>query len=160
MPVRYFVAFLSVALLVSGCMTEETVFARDGVQVYQRLSVIGTSAYSLRIGGVLYDNLTSGFYVSVPEKNLVCFTTVDLIGGSTYLHVVSTGDQGRAFKIRLGPEISGFSSALGSKQTDPGSTYVDHVIGESIYFTEKISSGIIGHYRLDLEKQTLTKIEK
>lgn len=155
--------FLCLAVVVSGCSTATKVIDRDGVQVYERMSLIphGSDSYSIRVGGTLYSNLTSGFYVTIPEKRLICFSTGSAFSGgeARYLHVVPTNDASKAFKIRLAPEMSGFSGNFGPKKEDAGSTYVDHINGDSIFFAEKISSGIIGHYCLDLAKQTLTKVQ-
>jgi hypothetical protein len=153
--------FLCLAAAVAGCSTATKFIDRDGVQVYQRMSLIpyGTDSYSIRVGGTLYSNLTSDFYVTIPGKHLICFSTGSAFSGDEgrYLHVVPTNNEGHAFKIRLTPEMSGFGSLLGPEKEDVGSTYVDHIDGDSVFFTEKISSGVIGHYRLDLGAQTLTK---
>ena len=117
-----------------------------------------SETYSIEINGKVYDNLASGFYVRIPEKGLICFSTESAIG-SLVLHVVPVISGIPELQIKLPKEISGFGSAFGSKKTDVGSTFIEAISGDLIYFTEKISSGVIGHYCLNLKEHTIAKVD-
>jgi hypothetical protein len=139
--------------------TEQLNSSTNSVKIYITLSAIpnGGDSYRLELNGKSYHNVYSGLYLEIPEKHLICFRTEPNIGAD-YFHVVPTKSDFEEFKIKLDKE-NDFGHTLGVDKAAVGSTYVEKVEGDDIYFIERNSFRHEQHrYQLNLKLHTLKQL--
>lgn len=137
-----------------GVMVED-----HGIKIYEHIAVLpgGAPTHSIDVNGKSYRDLSSPFYLVIPEKGLVCFLTRTLVGGR-HLYVVPHSGTGTVFKIKLPKEMDVFGSSLSDKTPGPGSIGIILIKGDRVFLAEKNASGSTSDYCLDLEKKTLISV--
>ncbi len=149
-----------VAFFTTSCSSEHLFSDNKLVKVYQSLPLIphGYDSYRIVVGGKSYSNVPGGNFIEIPEKSIVCFKTQALMG-EAYLHVVpNRASSVKEFKVKIESK-SGFGDTFGLDRDSVGSTYVDKIEGEEIFFIEHFYKRGQNRYRLNLKLHTLEMIE-
>ncbi len=153
-------ALIASAFLATGC--SHLFSDNKSVKVYETLPVIphGTGSYRLVIGGKSYGNVHAGEFIEIPEKGIVCLKTELELFGLAYIHVVPIREMSiKEFKIKIDSDSS-FGDTFGLDRDRAGTTYVDKIKGDEIFFTEKRYKHGKNRYRLNLKLHTVEQIEK
>lgn len=151
---------MGMTLATTSCSSERLFSDNKTVKVYQTLPLIphGSDSYRLVIGGKSYHNVVGGSFEEIPEKGVVCLKTQPPMG-SAYIHVVPIRETPvKEFKIKIDGNSS-FGDTFGMDRDSVGSTYVDKIEGDEIFFTEHFYKRGQNRYRLNLKLHTLEMIE-